>query len=205
MAHLQVGTETFELEGGPDDMGQDSVRLRGLMEEFATVRSQSAINDLPFRPQPQPKTHPRSKVLGIRGEIRLLLPHRRLVIKDQDRPLGSLEPGDPPRAALLVSFFPDDGLEDVTHDVPVLVVFGAKEDDGSADLVVATRMRERDDMMGGSAIDGTNHSDLIVGTDDGSRLVDGIDTHNEVGVCKMASLTICSTLESGTEPPLESW
>jgi hypothetical protein len=77
-------------------------------------------------------------VLGIRGEIRLLLPHRRLVIKDQDRPLGSLEPGDPPRAALLVSFFPDDGLEDVTHDVPVLVVFGAKEDDGSADLVVAT-------------------------------------------------------------------
>jgi hypothetical protein len=77
-------------------------------------------------------------VLGIRWEIRLLLPNRRLVVKDQDRPLGSFKPGDPPRAALFVSFFPDDGLEDVTHDVPVLVVFGAKEDDGSADLVVAT-------------------------------------------------------------------
>ena len=76
-------------------------------------------------------------MLGIRWEIRLLLPHRRFVVKDQDGPLGSLEPGDPPRAALLVSFFPDDGLEDVTHDVPVLVVFGAEEDDGSADLVVA--------------------------------------------------------------------
>jgi hypothetical protein len=77
-------------------------------------------------------------MLGIRGEIRLLRPHRRLVVKDQDGPLGSLEPGDPPRAARFVSFFPDDGLEDVTDDVPVLVVFGAEEDDGSADLVVAT-------------------------------------------------------------------
>lgn len=141
-AHLQVGTETFELEGGPDDMSQDSVRLRGLIEESAKVRSQSANLRLSttchLRPQPQPKTHPRSKMLGIRGEIRLLLPHRRLIIKDQDGPLGSLEPGDPPRAALLVGFFPDDGLEDVTNDVPVLVVFGAEEDDGSADLVVAT-------------------------------------------------------------------
>jgi hypothetical protein len=53
-AHLQVGTETFELEGGPDDMSQDSVRLRGLIEEVAKVRSQSAINDLLFRPRPQP-------------------------------------------------------------------------------------------------------------------------------------------------------
>lgn len=77
-------------------------------------------------------------MLGIRWEIRLLLPHRRLIIKDQDGPPGSFEPGDPPRAALLVSFFADDGLEDVTDDVPELVVFGAKEDDGSADLVVAT-------------------------------------------------------------------
>lgn len=58
--------------------------------------------------------------------------------------------------------------------------------------------------MGGSAIDGSDHSDLIVGIDDGSR-VKAWNAHNEVGVCKMASLTICSTLESGTEPPLESW
>lgn len=144
-AYLQVGTETFELEGGPDDMSQDSVRLRGLIEEVARVRSQSAINDLLFRPQPQPQpeTHPRSKVLGIRREIRLLLPNRRLIIKDQDRALGTFKPVDPPRAALLVGFFADDGLEDVTDNVPELVVFGAEEDDGSADLVVAARMRER--------------------------------------------------------------
>lgn len=77
-------------------------------------------------------------MLGIRREIRLLLPHRRLIIKDQNRPLGTFKPVDPPRTALFVSFFADDGLEDVTDDVPELVVFGAEEDDGSADLVVAT-------------------------------------------------------------------
>lgn len=38
LAHLQVGTEAFELESGPDDVCQDTVRLRSLSSERWTSK-----------------------------------------------------------------------------------------------------------------------------------------------------------------------
>ena len=83
------------------------------------------------------RTHPRRKVLGIVREILFLLPHPTLIIKDQDRPLPIPKPIDPGLGRLVILFFGQHGFEDIGGDIPELVVFITKENDGSADLVVA--------------------------------------------------------------------
>jgi hypothetical protein len=109
-------------------------------------------------------------VLRVGWEIGLLLSNGRLVVKDQDGPLGSLEPSDPSSATLSESFLADDGLEDVPDDVPELVVFSTKEDDSSTDLVVAagktTDARVADRVSESSRIDLIVEPDLIIGRSD---------------------------------------
>ena len=133
-------------------------------------------------------------MLRVVGEIGLLLSNGRLIVKDQNGPLASLETGDPSSASLFVAFFTENGLQGVLDNIPKLVVLVAKEDDSSADLVVAEGARANKGWP------------LISSRDDDDRVLETkAMTYNEVGVCKMASLTICSILESGTDPPLVSW
>lgn len=80
-------------------------------------------------------------MLGVVGEVGLLLSDGRLVVKDQDSPLAGLEPGDPSSATLLVTLLSDESLQGVTDNIPELVVLVTEQDDGSADLVIAARKR----------------------------------------------------------------
>lgn len=104
---LEVGAETLDLEGGPEDELLDGVALAG----------------------------PAGELVGKGGELGLEALDGGLVVEEEDSARGAAEAGDAV-GCLLPAGLGNDGLEDGAGDVPELGVLGAEEDEQAVGLGV---------------------------------------------------------------------